>query len=69
KLFRRLGEELPYGLAVEIEKFEQEGDLRRIYAAVIVDKAAHKAIVIGKAGERLKRVSTISPASGSRRWR
>ncbi|PKO83200.1 MAG: GTPase Era [Betaproteobacteria bacterium HGW-Betaproteobacteria-11] len=58
KLFRNLGEELPYGLAVEIEKFEQEGDLRRIYAAVIVDKAAHKAIVIGKAGERLKRVST-----------
>jgi GTP-binding protein Era len=38
KLFRNLGEELPYGIAVEIEKFEQEGDLRRIHAAVIVDK-------------------------------
>jgi GTP-binding protein Era len=58
KLFRNLGEELPYGMAVEIEKFEQEGALRRIHAAVIVDKAAHKAIVIGKAGERLKRIST-----------
>ena len=58
KLFRNLGEELPYGMAVEIEKFEQEGDLRRIFAAVVVDKAAHKAIVIGKAGERLKRIST-----------
>lgn len=58
KLFRNLGEELPYGIAVEIEKFEQEGALRRIHAAVVVDKAAHKAIVIGKAGERLKRVST-----------
>jgi GTP-binding protein Era len=58
KLFRNLGEELPYGMAVEIEKFEQEGDLRRIHAAVVVDKAAHKAIVIGKAGERLKRIST-----------
>ncbi len=58
KLFRNLGEELPYGIAVEIEKFEQEGDLRRIHAAVIVDKAAHKAIVIGKGGERLKRIST-----------
>ena len=62
KLFRNLGEELPYGIAVEIEKFEQEADgpheLRRIFAAVIVDKEAHKAIVIGKAGERLKRVST-----------
>jgi len=58
KLFRNLGEELPYGIAVEIEKFEQEGGLRRIHAAVIVDKAAHKAIVIGKAGERLKRISS-----------
>ncbi len=58
KLFRNLGEELPYGIAVEIEKFEQEGNLRRIHAAVIVDKAGHKPIVIGKGGERLKRIST-----------
>lgn len=58
KLFRNLGEELPYGMAVEIEKFEQEGALRRIHAAVIVDKAAHKATVIGKGGERLKRISS-----------
>jgi GTP-binding protein Era len=58
KLFRNLGEELPYGVAVEIEKFEQEDDLRRIHAAVIVDKPAHKAIVIGKGGERLKRIAT-----------
>lgn len=58
KLFRNLGEELPYGIAVEIEKYEEEGDTRRIHAAVIVDKDAHKAIVIGKGGERLKRVAT-----------
>jgi GTP-binding protein Era len=58
KLFRNLGEELPYGMTVEIERFEQDGELRRIHAAVIVDKVAHKAIVIGKAGERLKRIST-----------
>jgi len=58
KLFRNLGEELPYGIAVEIEKFEQEGELRRIHAAVIVDRAGHKPIVIGRGGERLKRVST-----------
>lgn len=58
KLFRTLGEELPYGMAVEIEKFEQEGELRRIHAAVIVDKDAHKAMVIGKGGEKLKRIST-----------
>ena len=58
KLFRNLGEELPYGLAVEIEKFEQEGELRRIFAAIIVDRSAHKVMVIGKEGERLKRIST-----------
>ena len=58
KLFRSLGEELPYGMAVEIEQFEQEGELRRIHAAVIVDKEAHKAMVIGKGGEKLKRISS-----------
>ena len=58
KLFRNLGEELPYSIAVEIERFEQEGNLRRIFAAIIVDKAAHKAMVIGRGGEKLKRVST-----------
>jgi GTP-binding protein Era len=58
KLFRNLGEELPYGIAVEIEKYEQEGELRRIHAAVIVDKSGHKPIVIGRGGERLKRISS-----------
>ncbi|MDR0564818.1 MAG: GTPase Era [Azoarcus sp.] len=58
KLFRLLGDELPYGLTVEIEKFELEGQLRRIHAAIIVDKPAHKGIVIGKGGERLKRAAT-----------
>ncbi|THF67183.1 GTPase Era [Pseudothauera nasutitermitis] len=58
KLFRLLGDELPYGMAVEIEKFETEGRLRRIHAAVIVDKPGHKGIVIGKGGERLKRIAS-----------
>ncbi len=62
KLFRNLGEELPYGIAVEIEKFEDEdgpgGGIRRIHAAIIVDKEAHKAIVIGKGGTRMKRVAS-----------
>ncbi len=58
KLFRLLGDELPYGMTVEIERFETEGNLRRIYAAVIVDKPGHKGIVIGKKGEHLKRIST-----------
>ena len=58
KLFRRLGEELPYGLTVEIERFEEEGGLRRIYAGIVVDKPSQKAIVIGKGGAQLKTVAT-----------
>lgn len=58
KLFRNLGEELPYGIAVEIEKYEEVDGVRRIHAAVIVDRDTHKAIVIGKGGERLKRVAS-----------
>jgi GTP-binding protein Era len=58
KLFRNLGEELPYGIAVEIERFEVEDGVRRIHAAIIVDRDAHKAIVIGKSGERMKRVAS-----------
>lgn len=55
KLFRYLGEELPYSMNVEIEKFEIEGNLRRIYAAVLVDKPGQKAILIGRDGERMKK--------------
>ncbi|MDY0012436.1 MAG: GTPase Era [Rhodocyclaceae bacterium] len=58
KLFRLLGDELPYGMTVEIEKFETEGQLRRIHAAIIVDRPGYKGIVIGKGGERLKRIAT-----------
>lgn len=58
KLFRLLGDELPYAVTVEIEKFEVEGNLRRIYAAIVVDKDSHKAMVIGKGGESLKRIAS-----------
>jgi GTPase len=58
KIFRLLGEEVPYSVAVEIEKFEQDGALRRIFAAIIVDKENQKPILIGKSGEKLKRIST-----------
>jgi GTP-binding protein Era len=62
KLFRLLGDELPYSLTVEIEKFEQEGDLRRIHAAIVVDRPSHKAMIIGKNGEALKRVASEARA-------
>ena len=58
KLFRLLGDELPYSTTVEIEKFEHEGNLRRIFAAIVVDREGHTAIVIGKGGESLKRIAS-----------
>ena len=58
KLFRLLGDELPYSTTVEVEKFALDGALRRISAAIVVDRAGHKAIVIGKGGETLKRIAS-----------
>lgn len=59
KLFRYLGEELPYAMNVEVEQFEEEeSGLFRIYIAALVDKDSQKAILIGKGGEKLKKIST-----------
>ena len=58
KLFRHLGEELPYAANVAVEQFEEEDGLYRIYIAVLVDKDGQKAIIIGKGGEKLKKIST-----------
>jgi len=58
RIFRLLGDELPYSTAVDVEKFEVEGNLRRIAATIYVDKPGHKAIVIGEKGATLKRIGT-----------
>jgi GTPase len=60
KLFRMLGDELPYGADVEIEKFEEQRGVRRIHAAIVVAKEAHKAMVIGARGAKLKSVATAA---------
>ncbi len=58
KLFRLLGDEIPYSTAVEIEQFKMEGEMRRIHALILVDKPNQKAIVIGRGGEKLKAIAT-----------
>lgn len=58
KLFRELGDELPYSCEVAIDSFKEEGALRRIEATIWVDRESHKPIVIGDKGERLKRIGT-----------
>jgi len=58
KLFRLTGDELPYSCTVVIDKFEEEGNLRRIAASIVVERDAHKGMVIGDGGERLKRIGS-----------
>jgi GTP-binding protein Era len=58
KVFRLVGDELPYTSTVLIEQFEQEGNLRRIFAAILVERDGHKAMVIGQKGAKLKEIST-----------
>jgi GTPase len=60
KLFRQLGDELPYGTAVEIEEFEEGRSLRRIKAAILVAKPNHKGMLIGKGGAKLKAIATAA---------
>jgi GTP-binding protein Era len=56
KLFRKLGEEIPYGLTVEIESFREKGGVLHIHALIWVEKTGHKPIVIGNKGQLLKEV-------------
>jgi len=56
KLFRLTGDELPYTSTVVVDRFEEEGELRRIAATIVVEREAHKGMVIGAGGERLKRI-------------
>jgi len=58
KLFRLTGDELPYTSTVVIDKWDEEGALRRIAATIVVERDAHKGMIIGEKGERLKRIGT-----------
>lgn len=58
KLFQLMGEEIPYGITVDIEEFEVKEGLRRIGATIIVSKNAHKGMIIGAGGSKLKVIGT-----------
>jgi len=51
-------QEIPYAVAVAIDRFADEGKLYRIAATVVVEKESQKAIVIGAGGQRLKEIGT-----------
>jgi len=58
KLFRLTGDELPYGSTVTIERYEEQPERCHIAATVVVEREAHKGMVIGAGGERLKRIGS-----------
>jgi GTPase len=58
KVFRLTGDELPYTSTVVIDRFEEEGAMRRIAATIVVEREAHKGMIIGQGGERLKRIGS-----------
>ena len=58
KVTRQLGEEIPYEITVEIEKYEQVGSVLHIHGLILVDKKGQKRIIIGKDGERLKQIGS-----------
>lgn len=57
-LMRHTREEVPYAIAVQIERYSEDTDVTRIEATIVVDRSSHKGIVIGSGGERLKKVGT-----------
>lgn len=60
KVTRQLGDELPYEITVEIEQFKQEGKIIHIHGLILVDKAGQKKILVGKEGDRLKRIGSAA---------
>jgi len=58
QLMLQLHQEIPYGLTVVTERFEEQDDRVHIHALIIVGEERHKGMVIGKKGDVLKRVGT-----------
>ena len=61
-MMRQLGDELPYSLTIQIERFEDSGKVIHIDATTFVERDGQKAILIGKGGERIKRIGADARA-------
>jgi GTP-binding protein Era len=66
KIFRLLGEEIPYAATVSIDQFVQDGQMRRIHATVYVDRENQKAILLGAGGAQMKEIATKARADMER---
>lgn len=62
KAYRLLGDELPYGVAVTIDRWDETDAGAEIIATLVVDRDSHKGIVIGKEGAKLREISRLARA-------
>ena len=61
KTMQMLKDELPYGIAVEIDQYSvKENDVVEIYASIVCEKKAHKQIILGKSGDMIKHIGTAA---------
>lgn len=60
KAFRLLGDELPYGIAVTIDKWVEDEQHADIVATLIVERESHKPIVIGEGGAKLREIGRLA---------
>lgn len=60
KCFEVLHHEIPYTIAVRMQKFDESGPLPKIYCEILVAKESHKPIVIGKKGDNIKNIGTLA---------
>ena len=60
KLMRNLNDEIPFGIAVttDLMKYDESKDLTKITATIYCERDSHKAIIIGKKGEMLKKIGS-----------
>jgi len=62
KAFRLLGDELPYGIAVTIERWDETDARVEIVAGLLVERESHKGIVIGAQGAKLREIGRLARA-------
>lgn len=62
KLLRLLDQEIPHGTAIDVFEMKDEENILRISANIYCEKKAHKAIIIGKGGQMLKKVGSYARA-------
>jgi GTP-binding protein Era len=60
QVFRAVGEEVPYSVAVEIERYKEQAHIVEIGAVIWVEKEGQKGIIIGKGGQRLKSIGSAA---------